>query len=124
MTRYMVPFSALEQAIQSGQCCDSPELLYQYLELTEQYAERLSIPDAAVLHERVFHVLLNTICDSNVPSHWRQTCMDKAYSPLSQLKCLIVTYQDARNYFRMEHSLRTLSRYFISSCDLSSSEQQ
>lgn len=114
MTRYLVPFSALEQAIQSGQCCDSPELLYQYLELTEQYAEKLSITDAAALHERVFYVLLNTMCDSSVPSHWRQTCLDKVYSPLSKFKYLIVTYQDARHYFKMEHSLRTLNRYFLS----------
>ncbi|ETX10204.1 hypothetical protein MUS1_03910 [Marinomonas ushuaiensis DSM 15871] len=115
MTRYLVPFSVLEQTIQAGQCVDSPEVLYHYLKLTEEYAERLSIPDAALLHKRVFNVLLDTVCDTSLAPHWRQTCLDKVYLPLSQLKRLIVTYQDARNYFKMEHSLRTLSHYFISS---------
>jgi len=109
MTRYLVPFSVLEQTIQAGQCADSPEVLYQYLKLTEDYAERLSITDAAILHQRVFNVLLDTVCDSKLAPHWRQTCLDKMYLPLSMLKRLIVTYQDARAYFKMEHKLRTLS---------------
>ncbi|WOD08298.1 hypothetical protein [Marinomonas sp. GJ51-6] len=115
MTRYLVPFSVLEQTIQAGQCVDSPEILDHYLTLTTEYAERLSIPDATSLHQRVFNVLLDTVCDTSLPPHWRQTCLDKVYLPLSQLKRLIVTYQDARSYFKMEHSLRTLSHYFISS---------
>jgi hypothetical protein len=115
MSRYLVPFSVLEQTIQAVQCADSPELLYYYLNLTEEYAERLDITDAVLLHQRVFNVLLDTVCDTNIAHHWRQTCLDKVYLPLSNLKRLIVTYQDARNYFKMEHSLRVLSYYFTSS---------
>ena len=110
MTRYLVPFSVLEQTIQAGQCADSPEVLYHYLKLTEEYGERLSITDATLLHQRVFNVLLKTVSDTRVPAHWRQTCLDKVYLPLSKLKRLIVTYQDARDYFKMEHSLRTIAQ--------------
>lgn len=113
MTRYLVPFSVLEQTILAGQCVDSPEVLFYYLKLTEEYAERLSITDAVLLHQRVFNVLLDTVCDTSLPSHWRQMCLDKVYLPLLKLKHLIVTYQDARNYFKMEHRLRTLSHHFI-----------
>ncbi len=113
MTRYLVPFSVLEQTIQAGQCADSPEVLYHYLKLTEDYAEQLSITDAVALHQRVFNVLLQTVCDKKVAFHWRQTCLDKIYSPLARMKRLIVTYQDARAYFKMEHDLRTLSHHFL-----------
>ncbi|MCB5161488.1 hypothetical protein [Marinomonas algarum] len=115
MSHYLVPFSVLEQVIQGGQCADSPEVLYHYLNLTEEYAERLSINDAILLHQRVFNVLLDTVCDTSLAPHWRQTCLDKVYLPLLRLKQLIVTYQDAREYFKMEHNLRILSHYFVSS---------
>lgn len=115
MSHYLVPFSVLEQTIQGGQCADSPEVLYHYLNLTEEYAERLNITDATLLHQRVFNVLLDTVCDTSLAPHWRQTCLDKVYLPLSHLKHLIVTYQDAKNYFKMEHNLRILSHYFFSS---------
>ena len=115
MSHYFIPFSVLEQTIQGGQCADSPEVLYHYLNLTEEYAERLDVVEAAKLHQRVFYVLLDTVCDSSVSRHWRQTCLDKVYVPLSNIKHLIVTYQDAKRYFKMEHSLRVLSHYFMSS---------
>lgn len=115
MSHYLVPFSVLEQTIQAGQCADSPDVLYYYLNVTEEYAERLSINDAVRLHQRVFYVLLDTVCDTSLALHWRQTCLDKVYLPLSHLKHLIVSYQDARNYFKMEHNLRILSHYFLSS---------
>ncbi|GAB3479939.1 hypothetical protein [Marinomonas epiphytica] len=115
MSHYFIPFSVLEQTIQSGQCADSPEVLYHYLNLTESYAERLEMVDAVQLHQRVFNVLLDTVCDSTLPCHWRQTCLDKVYVPLANIKHLIVTYQDAKAYFKMEHNLRVLSHYFMSS---------
>jgi len=68
-----------------------------------------------LLYQRVFNVLLDTVCNTSVAPHWRQTCLDKVYLPLSHLKHLIVTYQDAKNYFKMEHNLRILSHYFLSS---------
>ena len=114
MSHYLVPFSVLEQTIQGGQCADSPKVLDHYLNLTEEYAERLNISDATQLYKRVFNVLLDTVCDTSVVPHWRQTCLNKVYLPLMHLKNLIVTYQDARNYFKMEHSLRILSHYFMS----------
>lgn len=115
MSRYLVPFSVLEQTIQGGQCADSPEVLYHYLKTSEEYAERLCLTEATKLHQRVFNVLLDTVCDTSLALHWRQMCLDMVYRPLSHLKRLIVTYQDARSYFKMEHDLRILSHYFVSS---------
>jgi hypothetical protein len=117
MSHYLVPFSVIEQAIQGGQCADSPEVLYHYLNTSEEYAERLNINDAVILHQRVFNVLLDTVCDSHIALNWRQVCLDMVYRPLANLKRLIVTYQDAKAYFKMEHDLRTLSHYFLCSLE-------
>ncbi|TYL48768.1 hypothetical protein [Marinomonas sp. IMCC 4694] len=117
MSHYLVPFSVLEQTIQGGQCADTPQVLTYYLTRTEEYAERLCIVDAMSLHQRVFNVLLDTVCDTRLAPHWRQTCLDKVYLPLLHIKQLILTYQDARNYFKMEHRLRMLSHYFMASVE-------
>lgn len=124
MSHYLVPFSVLEQTIQGGQCADSPQVLYRYLDISEEYAERLNINDAMSLHQRVFNVLLDTVCDTSLAIYWRQTCLDMVYRPLANLKRLIVTYQDAKSYFKLEHDLRTLSHYFLSTVQQEGNESR
>lgn len=113
MSYHIVPFSVIEQAIKRGASADSPKLLFHYLETSEEYAEQLGISEAYNLYRRVYQVLLDTICDCSVALQWRQLCLDMIHRPLLQLKRFVITEQDAMEYFRLEHELRSLSHYFL-----------
>ncbi|WCN10559.1 hypothetical protein [Marinomonas mediterranea] len=113
MSHFIVPFSVLEQVIKRGHCEDSPQVLEHYLKTCERYAERLNVSDANTLYRRVFDVLLETICDTNVAYHWRSMCLDHIYRPLQKLNRLIITEQDATDYFQLEQAVRTLSRRYL-----------
>ncbi|MGB2065597.1 MULTISPECIES: hypothetical protein [Marinomonas] len=115
MTSHIVPFSVIEQTIKRGVAADSPKVLFQYLDTSEAYAEQIGISDAYDLFKRVYQVLLETVCDASVPMHWRELCLDTIHRPLMQLKRFVITEQDALEYFRLEHELRALSHYFMSS---------
>lgn len=113
MTYHIVPFSVIEQTIKRGVASDSPRVLFHYLNTSEQYAEQLGIADAYQLYRRVYQVLLDTVCDVDVPMHWRELCLDMIHRPLLQLKRFVITEQDALEYFRLENELRTLSHYWL-----------
>lgn len=113
MTHQIVPFSVIEQVIKRGQSADSPQVLYHYLNRSEQYAEQLGIAEAYALHRRVYQVLLETVCDSDIAWHWRELCLDMIHRPLRQLQRFVITDQDAKEYYCLEYELRTLSHYFM-----------
>lgn len=115
MSYHIVPFSVLEQTIKRGAASNSPQVLYYFLETSEQYAEQLGISEAYSLYKRVYQVLLDTVCDASVAMHWRELCLDMIHRPLLQLKSFVITEQDAQEFFRLEHELRALSHYFMSS---------
>lgn len=113
MTQQIVPFSVIEQVIRRGLSVDSPQVLYRYIETTEEYAERLGISGAYAVHRRAYQVLIETVCDSSVSMHWRELCLDMINRPLMQLKRFVITDHDAKEYYCLEHELRTLSHYFL-----------
>jgi len=110
--RYLVPFQYLKQTIQQSNVQDSPELLYYYLNLTEDMRNALDITDCVLLHQAwCLYVLTDTVFVTPILlMHWRQTCLDKRVFSLSHLKRLNGRrYQDARNYSKCEHKSTVLS---------------
>ncbi|RDL44565.1 hypothetical protein DN730_09240 [Marinomonas piezotolerans] len=113
MTRQMVPFSVIEQIIRRGACVDSPNVLYRYINRIEEYADRCGITHAYSVYRRAYQVLIETICDGSVSMQWRELCLDMIHRPLMQLKRFVITDQDAKEYYHLEHELRVLSHFFM-----------
>ena len=64
-------------------------------------------------HIRVFHTLLETVCDTMVDQSWRWWCLDNIHHPLREIRALSLTEADRKETIRLEAELRILSHYFL-----------
>lgn len=81
----------LEHVIRYAIYPDSPDLLHHYLRIGKKYATTWPKSAQHVVHERIFDLLIEVICDPLLPKHWRELCVDHIYLPLSDLERLAST---------------------------------
>jgi len=81
----------LATKIRSGSDPDNPMLIKIWLE-HYQMAD-LPIEQFRAIHHQQFSLLLETVIDELVPNHWRKTCLDHIYLPLSSLRKLVTDEQ-------------------------------
>ncbi|MDO6507131.1 hypothetical protein Q4506_09750 [Colwellia sp. 4_MG-2023] len=74
----------LEQKIRTGTEPDNIMLLKLWLSIGQ--SDNLSTKLLRERYTAQFYLLLETIVDDLVPRHWRCTCLDNIYLPLSSLK--------------------------------------
>ena len=66
-------------------------------------------------YEKQFRLLLETIVDELVPSHWRQLCLNHIYQPLGALKRIADDKQSEQDLQRLVHELSITSHYVATS---------
>lgn len=58
-----------------------------------------------------FYLLLETVLDDLVPIHWRRTCLDNIYLPLSSLKKVASDDKSEQHLQHLFHELAVSTRY-------------
>lgn len=102
------------QEVRFGSSPDHPELVKAYLDSTDQAITGLNRHQQRQAHFICYSLLLESICDSCVPVHWRRLCMDHIYRPLLALGRLAKSQQERQQVRRCYRDLTVLSRYFLS----------
>lgn len=78
----------LASSVRFGTQPDESELLDRYLTASHDFARSLSPLQRREHWESVFHLLMETYCDSAVPAAWRRLCVDSVHRPLGELTLL------------------------------------
>ena len=76
----------LAEKIRRGDEADNPMLISLWLTATSANPANASRRQLRAKFEAQFRLLLETIVDELVPAHWRMTCLDHVYRPLSSLQ--------------------------------------
>ena len=95
------PVWNLELCVRRGLYPENPVLLDRYIGFGK---ERLKWSDS----NRIFQIILATVCDSSVPSHWRRTCLENAYKPLVAMRLFAESDGDRAATVACEDSLRRI----------------
>ena len=107
-------FFNLESAVRYAQQPDDPCLVSRYLESATKLAQaETSAGEKRRVFYRVLRTLLDTICDTYLPKHWRDICLDQVYRPLSALDRLADSNKEQDKIRLFRYELRTLSHYFM-----------
>jgi len=107
-------YSQLEKMVRYGSYPDTPGLVDDYLEMSRSIAKNQ--PDELSqhnVHYRVANTLLDTICDTYIPSHWRRLCLNHIYQPVFAAEKLAHTSACRRRMMRFRHELVILGNYFL-----------
>lgn len=106
---YCLNFSSMEMAVRTANNQYNPDIINYYIILGLDHAKSMeSVKDTKGVHLRIYNTLLDTMCDSCLPIHWREVC----YSYLEKMMPLlsaIYNYQDFKKY---RNELNTLYKYF------------
>ncbi|REL25732.1 hypothetical protein DXX93_03630 [Thalassotalea euphylliae] len=105
--------SILEQKIRQGTDPDNPVLIHLWLSC--QQTENLSLDKLRAKHTAQFKLLLEAVLDELVPTHWRRTCLDNIYLPLSALKKLSNNEASEQHLRDLFNELAISTRYIESS---------
>ena len=111
--RPSIDVQPLESAVRYGLFPDQPQVLWDYLSISNEVAQSQPEHDRHAIHLRVFRTLMDAICDSCVAQHWRYQCLDQIYRPLAKISRLAKSQQQTRQARRLYHEMTTLSRYFL-----------
>lgn len=110
----LLEFARLEAAVRYGEQPDNPPLLNGYLTMSERIAtDLLGSSGVRKLHLRVARVLLDTLCDTCVPRHWRCLCLDHIYRPLAAAERFVQTEVDKRQLRQLRQELNIMGNYFL-----------
>ena len=110
----MLNFAQIESAVRHGYHPDSPKILESYLEISNKIADLMVLKHSKrSLHLRVANTLLDTICDTYIPKHWRSQCLDKIYQPVFAAQQLSFNECDLAELRTFNLQLNTLGKYFI-----------
>lgn len=101
-------------AIRNGTCADNPIVITRYLDSIESTAELIFCErERVALYLNTTQILLDTICDTLIPMHWRQMCLDQIYRPLLNAERLISHPEDRVKFARLQVEMHTLVPYFL-----------
>ncbi len=101
------------QNIRLGLSPDRPELVKAYLDEADRLVYQSSRPVQRQAHMLCYQLLLETICDSCVPVHWRRLCLDHIYRPLLALGRLAKSNHQRLAVRRCYREVSVLSHYFL-----------
>ncbi len=109
-----VSFDSMEAAITGGWSPDEPEILHRYLALVNKVAQQApGRTEKTLLYYRAANTLLETICDSCLPRHWRSQCLDLIYQPIFSLQKLAIDESERHRLRLYCCELNTLANYFL-----------
>ena len=106
-------FREIERDVRWGRAPNSPEILYGYLSDCEAVAAILEESVAEDLFRRLIDLLLEVICDTSVPYHWRCLCLDNLHRPMRCLHEKVRTPKERIELNRKVHEINTLAGYFL-----------
>lgn len=102
-------FDALSHLVRYGLRPEQPRLMQRWLAQSKQ--AKLDDEALWLLHEHQFYLLLETLCDDLVPSHWRSLCLDHIYQPLMALNELAKSCELSPEQYDMAQArIRRLGR--------------
>ncbi len=104
----------LQDLVRNGSMPDRPDRLREFIELYKDRTRELERSEEIAMHYRVYELLLETICDSLIPKHWRFLCLDYLFEPCRALKRLCETSEQEQEVRRLQSEARYLSSYFLS----------
>lgn len=118
-TPFNLEFDSLEKEIRYGLQPDNPGLLVAYITMADNMVEQ-SRPVEIKLNIlfRVANNLLDAICDTYIPEHWRHCCLDVIYRPIRAMEKIISTdkHTSDKNKIQLsqfKYELNTLGAYFF-----------
>lgn len=92
---------------------DNPSLISHYLDIDT--CRQKSVESLKQHYERQFRLLLDTVADELIPSHWRCCCLDNINKPLGQLARLFANNQDGQAYLcKLKYELNMTCHYVLS----------
>ena len=103
----------LQDQIRHGTSPDNPTLISLFLRTCEEHALELAPEQRASVYRRAYRLLLETICDSHVPRHWRCTCLDHIYRPVFALNKLAVSEAELKEVAHCYREVNLLGHYFL-----------
>ena len=106
-------FREIERDIRWGRAPNSPEILYGYLSDCEAVAGILEESAAKDLVRRLIDLLVEVICDTSVPYHWRCLCLDNLHRPMRCLREKVRTPKERIELNRKMHEINALAEYFL-----------
>jgi hypothetical protein len=106
----------IRDKIRFGHEPDNPLLISIWLDQEKLFLQELEdIGHRRQYLEQQFRLLLDTIMDELIPSHWRCICLNNIYYPLSSLKKLASDKQSERHIQQLINELSVTSNYVASS---------
>ena len=112
-----IAFTYLRDKIRHGTEPDNPLIIKLWLDHYDQ--DYLSIEKSRERLTHQFNLLLETVLDDLVPVHWRRTCLDNIYIPLSSLKKLANDPSSEQHIQSLFTELAVSTRYVEKSLILS-----
>ena len=110
----MLEFCRVENAVRHGCEPDNPTVLGAYLAMSNNIAELLDVgQNKRAIYLRVANTLLETICDTYIPRHWRTLCLDNIYQPIFAAQKHSHNECDLAELRSFNHQLNTLGKYFL-----------
>lgn len=102
----------LKNKIRLGQEPDNPGLISFWLaQESLSLSKENSIAEVRCQYEIQFRLLLDTIMDDLVATHWRRTCLDNIYKPLCSLKRISDTSQSENHLQQLFYEMSVNCRY-------------
>lgn len=99
----------LVNKIRFGTEPDNPLLIKLWLE--QMPSQDLAVSQLREGYCQQFYILLEAVLDELVPRHWRRTCLDNIYLPLSSLKKLSTNSSSERQIQQLLNELTILTKY-------------
>lgn len=104
------PFQhTLERKIRHGSDPDNPLIIKIWLDSNTIYCENTKA--RRLQYTKQFYLLLETVLDELLPSHWRVTCLDNIHIPLSSLQRLVDDEQSKTHLSDLYRELAITTRY-------------
>lgn len=103
--------NSLRSKLRYGEEPNNPQIITLWL-MTEQ---TLVVDDHTSrwhLYCAEFYLLLDTISDNLLPMHWRQSCLDNIYRPLTDLNRISFCESNKKQLKQLWHELNVISHYF------------
>ena len=106
---YCLTFCSIEMAVKSADKQYHPNIISSYIIMGLDRAKEMdTITDTKSIHLRIYHTLLNTMCDTCIPMEWREVC----YKYLNKMMPLLSAIFNAKDLEKYKSELMVLGQYF------------
>ena len=96
-------------------CCtpQNTQTINEYLESGQNVIRKYSTDSAHDVYLTEYNVLLETMCDTLIPTDWRQLCSDNITRVLIRLRALAYTKEEILKTQILSKEHKTLEKYFV-----------